>query len=82
VDEHTDQPTGFDVERVTAWLTERVPDLAPPLQWTKLPGGHSNFTYRIDDANGRTMVARRPPLGELLPTAHDMVREFKLISAL
>ena len=59
-----------------------MPDLAPPLRWTKLAGGHSNFTYRIDDAAGLTMVARRPPLGELLPTAHDMGREFRVISAL
>lgn len=82
MDEQGAQPIGFDVERVTAWLAEQVPGLAPPLRWTKLAGGHSNFTYRIDDAAGRTMVARRPPLGELLPTAHDMGREFKLISAL
>ncbi len=82
VDEQGEQPTGFDVEAVTSWLAPQVPDLAPPLQWTKLPGGHSNFTYRIDDAAGRTMVARRPPLGELLPTAHDMGREFRVISAL
>jgi aminoglycoside phosphotransferase (APT) family kinase protein len=52
------------------------------LRWTKLPGGHSNFTYRVDDANGRPLVVRRPPLGELLPTAHDMRREFTVISAL
>lgn len=82
VDEQGEQPTGFDVEAVTSWLAEKVPDLAPPLRWTKLAGGHSNFTYRIDDAAGRPMVARRPPLGELLPTAHDMGREFRVISAL
>ena len=75
-------PTGFDVPAVTAWLAEQVPGLVAPLRWTKLAGGHSNFTYRIDDGAGRTMVARRPPLGELLPTAHDMGREFRVISAL
>ena len=77
-----EEPTGFDVARVTAWLAERVPGLAPPLSWTQLAGGHSNFTYRVDDAAGRPFVVRRPPLGELLPTAHDMGREFTLISAL
>jgi aminoglycoside phosphotransferase (APT) family kinase protein len=77
-----DAPTGFDVEHVTAWLTDHVDGLVPPLRWTKLPGGHSNFTYRVDDAADRTLVVRRPPLGELLPTAHDMRREFRLISAL
>jgi aminoglycoside phosphotransferase (APT) family kinase protein len=63
-------------------LVERVPPLQPPFRWTKLPGGHSNFTYRLDDAAGRALVVRRPPLGELLPTAHDMRREFTVISAL
>ena len=80
--ETTENPIGFDSERVTAWLAEHVPGLQSPLQWTKLPGGHSNFTYRVDDAVGRTLVVRRPPLGELLPTAHDMRREFTVISAL
>jgi aminoglycoside phosphotransferase (APT) family kinase protein len=76
------KPSGFDVPKVTAWLTERIPGLAPPLRWTMLAGGHSNFTYRVDDAAGLILVLRRPPMGELLPTAHDMGREFTLISAL
>jgi aminoglycoside phosphotransferase (APT) family kinase protein len=67
---------------VTAWLVERIAGLQPPFRWTKLPGGHSNFTYRVDDADGHTLVVRRPPLGDLLPTAHDMRREFTVISAL
>ena len=78
----TEAPTGFDVESVTAWLADTVPGLVPPLRWTRLTGGHSNFTYRIDDDADRTFVVRRPPLGELLPTAHDMRREFTVISAL
>ena len=67
---------------MTAWLAERLAGLAPPLRFTKLAGGHSNFTYRVDDEAGRTFVLRRPPLGELLPMAHDMGREFTIISAL
>jgi aminoglycoside phosphotransferase (APT) family kinase protein len=59
-----------------------VPGLVAPLRWTKLAGGHSNVTCRIDDAVGRSLVVRRPPMGELLPTAHDMGREFTVISAL
>jgi aminoglycoside phosphotransferase (APT) family kinase protein len=77
-----EEPTGFDATKVTAWLRKQVPDLAPPLRWTQLAGGHSNFTYRVDDQGGHTYVLRRPPLGELLPTAHDMGREFRVISAL
>jgi aminoglycoside phosphotransferase (APT) family kinase protein len=76
------EPSGFDEAKVTAWLADHIPGLAPPLGWTKLVGGHSNFTYRVSDAGGRLLVLRRPPLGELLPTAHDMGREFTLISAL
>ncbi|HSS10543.1 MAG TPA: phosphotransferase family protein, partial [Acidimicrobiales bacterium] len=75
-------PTGFQVANVTAWLVDHVPDLTPPLRWTKLPGGHSNFTFRVNDAADRPLVVRRPPLGDLLPTAHDMGREFTMISAL
>lgn len=77
-----EQPTGFAVDDVTAWLRERLGWVAPPLRWTALTGGHSNFTYRVDDAAGHTFVLRRPPLGELLPMAHDMGREFTVISAL
>jgi aminoglycoside phosphotransferase (APT) family kinase protein len=82
MDQAEDEPTGFRVGPVTEWLTERVAGLVAPLRWTKLAGGHSNFTYRVDDVAGRTLVVRRPPLGELLPTAHDMGREFTVISAL
>jgi aminoglycoside phosphotransferase (APT) family kinase protein len=76
------EPSGFEVAKVTDWLAGRVPDLVPPLRWTRLEGGHSNFTYRVDDGAGRAMVLRRPPMGVLLPTAHDMGREFTVISAL
>lgn len=73
---------GIDIPAVTGWLADRLDWLAPPLTFTKLVGGHSNFTYRVQDANGRDFVLRRPPLGVLLPSAHDMGREFTLISGL
>jgi aminoglycoside phosphotransferase (APT) family kinase protein len=76
------EPTGFDVGTVSDWLAAHVDGLALPLRWTKLAGGHSNVTYRVDDESGRRFVIRRPPLGELQPTAHDMAREFRLIAAL
>ncbi len=75
-------PEGYKVDAVEAWVTENVPALSPPFQWTRLLGGHSNLTYRIEDTEGRLAVIRRPPQGELLPKAHDMSREFSLISAL
>ncbi len=77
------QIIGYDVAKVEAWVDEHVDSLEPPFVWTKLEGGHSNLTYRIDSANGgRSAVIRRPPMGELLPKAHDMGREWSCISAL
>jgi aminoglycoside phosphotransferase (APT) family kinase protein len=73
---------GIDVERVTAWLTERVPALDAPLRFDLIAGGHSNLTFRVTDAAGRRWVLRRPPLGLVLATAHDMGREHRIISAL
>lgn len=75
-------PEGYDVPAVEAWIAEHIEGLSPPLQWTRLLGGHSNLTYRLDDSNGRLAVIRRPPQGVLLPKAHDMSREWALISAL
>ena len=75
-------PEGYDQAAVEAWIDENVEGVTPPLVWTRLLGGHSNLTYRIDDAEGRAAVIRRPPQGQLLPKAHDMSREWSLISAL
>jgi aminoglycoside phosphotransferase (APT) family kinase protein len=79
----TEEIIGYDVDAVEAWVKENVPSLEPPFTWTKLEGGHSNLTYRIDSANqGKSAVIRRPPMGDLLPKAHDMGREWSCISAL
>lgn len=74
--------SGYDIPSVEAWLKYHVPHLTHPLRWTKLEGGHSNLTYLLEDARGQKAVIRRPPLGELLPKAHDMAREWAVISAL
>jgi aminoglycoside phosphotransferase (APT) family kinase protein len=78
---HPESLPGYDVPAVEAWIAANVA-LTPPLQWTRLEGGHSNLTYRICDQAGREAVIRRPPLGELLPKAHDMNREWRAIAAL
>jgi aminoglycoside phosphotransferase (APT) family kinase protein len=75
-------PVGYDPARVEAWVSQHVAELRPPLRWTRLEGGHSNLTYLLEDGQGRQAVIRRPPMGELLPKAHDMAREWALISAL
>lgn len=75
--------TGIDRAAVTRWYQEHFPGSAtPPLRLERLPGGHSNLTYRVTDGAGTVSVLRRPPLGELLPSAHDMMREYRAISAL
>jgi len=78
----TDDPVGYRRPAVEAWLAAHVPALRQPLRWTRLEGGHSNLTYLLEDAAGQRAVIRRPPMGELLPKAHDMGREWALISAL
>lgn len=72
---------GIESAAVTAWYEAHVPDVKPPLRFGLITGGHSNLTYRVEDAGGRLSVLRRPPLGAVLATAHDMGREHKIISA-
>jgi Predicted aminoglycoside phosphotransferase len=75
-------PEGYDVVAVESWIKSNVEGVAPPFEWTRLEGGHSNLTYSLMDKSGRKAVIRRPPRGELLPKAHDMAREWAIISAL
>ncbi len=72
---------GIDPGPVTAWMTGTIDDVEAPLQFTPIAGGHSNLTFRVTDASGRRLVLRRPPLAAVLATAHDMVREHRVISA-
>jgi aminoglycoside phosphotransferase (APT) family kinase protein len=73
---------GIDAAGVGGWFAERVPAAEPPLSFERIAGGHSNLTYRVRDAGGRAWALRRPPLGKRLGSAHDMGREFKVVSAL
>ena len=75
-------PAGINAAQVTTWLADRVPTLAPPLRFELITGGHSNLTYCVTDTSGQRWVLRRPPLGQVLATAHDMGREHRIISAL
>jgi aminoglycoside phosphotransferase (APT) family kinase protein len=72
---------GIDIARVSAWLAEHIDGAEAPFQFDIIAGGHSNLTYKVVDANGRRLVLRRPPLGHVLATAHDMAREHRIISA-
>ena len=62
-------------------MITHVPDFSGPLSVSKFPGGQSNPTYRIDTSSG-AYVLRRKPFGDLLPSAHAVDREFRLISSL
>jgi aminoglycoside phosphotransferase (APT) family kinase protein len=73
--------TGIDAAPVTDWLAEHA-RLRGPLRFTRIGGGQSNLTYRVDDADGRSAVLRRPPMGEVLQSAHDMSREYTVIERL
>jgi aminoglycoside phosphotransferase (APT) family kinase protein len=76
------QPEGIHVDNVTEWFTAHVSEIATPLTFTLIAGGRSNLTFRVEDAAGRAWVLRRPPIHHVLPTAHDMVREHRLMSSL
>ncbi|MEM7321944.1 MAG: phosphotransferase family protein [Actinomycetota bacterium] len=79
--QESDTP-GYERPAVEQWIAANIDGISPPLTWTKLEGGHSNLTFLIADDHGRRAVIRRPPMGELLPKAHDMKREFTIISGL
>ena len=76
------RPAGVDVDAITAWFDEHVPGTVPPLAFELVPGGRSNLTFVVSDARGKRSILRRPPLGQVLATAHDVGREFRIISAL
>lgn len=78
---HTD-PVGLDLGALSSWLDGRTPGLLDgPLQARLLAGGRSNLAYEVSSP-ARSVVVRRPPLGHVLATAHDMVREHRVITAL
>jgi aminoglycoside phosphotransferase (APT) family kinase protein len=76
-----DSPTGLSIEGVGAWLAERVGDVGR-LEASLVAGGHSCLTYLVTAADHRVFVVRRPPLGETLASAHDVLREHRIITAL
>ena len=74
-------PAGIKYDAVSRFFAENVPGGDAPLTFSFISGGRSNLTYRADNANG-SWVLSRPPLGHVLPTAHDMAREHRVLSGI
>ena len=72
---------GIDHEKVSRFFATHVPSANTDLDFLLISGGRSNLTYLVQGGE-RSWVLRRPPLGHVLPTAHDMVREHRVLSAL
>jgi aminoglycoside phosphotransferase (APT) family kinase protein len=76
-------PPGLELDALASFLRASQPSLiSPPLGARLITGGRSNLTYEVCDAAGRRFIVRRPPLGHVLATAHDMGREYRVITAL
>ena len=73
--------SALPLDALTPWLRDSL-DITGDLTATLLTDGRSNLTYRVTDAAGRSWAIRRPPLGHVMPTAHDLTREFTVLSGL
>src|SRR5262245_53458064 len=78
----------LDLTALEAYLRARLADALgvdgldqAPIELEQFPGGHSNLTYLVR-LGGREFVLRRPPVGPVAPTAHDMPREYRLLAAI
>ena len=73
---------GLDEDAVSTWIAELGIGATSPLSFQRIGNGQSNLTYAVRDAGGSAWVLRRPPLGKLLASAHDVVREHRILSGL
>jgi aminoglycoside phosphotransferase (APT) family kinase protein len=78
----SDELRGLDAPAVSSWMSEHVDGLRPPVTFSLIAGGHSNLTFGATDAAGAAYVVRRGPLGSAAGGAHDMGREYRVISSL
>jgi len=75
------EPHRFDVAQLEAWLRLNVDCVVGPISVEQFKGGQSNPTYRISAGNKQYVLRRKPP-GKLLPSAHAVDREYRVITAL
>ncbi len=74
--------TDLDFSAVSEWIGELGIGAVSPLAFDRVGNGQSNLTFSVSDAGGSRWVLRRPPLGHLLASAHDVEREYRILSAL
>jgi aminoglycoside phosphotransferase (APT) family kinase protein len=67
---------------VVDWLRQHRPQVQPPLEISLITGGRSNLTYLLTDSTGPKWVLRRPPLSGVIASAHDVLREYRIMHAL
>lgn len=72
----------FDEANLERYMGEHIPGFVPPLTVGQVRGGMSNPTFILSDGAGKRYVLRKKPPGKLLPSAHAVDREFRIISAL
>lgn len=73
---------GIARAQVEGWLTEALPGSRAPYAFNLVAAGGSNLTFLLTDADGRRWALRRPPVGRALATAHDVLREWRVLTAL
>lgn len=72
-----------DASALEDWFPRNMADVRGPLRFDLIGGGHSNLTFRVEDAGGRKFALRRPPLAfKPQHGAHDVAREYRIIAAL
>ena len=76
------ETVGIDPDAILRWLGDLGIEHTAPLTFDRIGLGQSNLTYLVQDGDGRRWVLRRPPLGHLLASAHDVAREARILSAL
>jgi len=76
------QVDGIDAEAVGRWITGLGIGAGGPFTFRRIGLGQSNLTFLVDDAAGQRYALRRPPLGEILASAHDVVREHRILEGL
>jgi aminoglycoside phosphotransferase (APT) family kinase protein len=78
----TTDPPGLNTAALRSWLASAGVAVTGSIEASLLAGGRSNLSYLVQDEGGGSWVVRRPPLGHVMPSAHDMGREYRVLAGL